>query len=249
LGGQDLLWLGHNEAVCFNVEKQRNEFSSVWAELQLLKIDMVIRKKENHFKSLLLADMDSTMIEQECIDELADMYGVGSKVRKITTRAMNGELGFQDALNERVALLAQALVSTMKSNGAYTALVSGGFTAFSNPVSEILGFDEHHANILVEENGIFTGQVADPILGRNEKVNRLNLLVQDRGLSHKDVLAVGDGANDLGVLELAGMGVAMHAKPIVAEKCDIVINHCDLTSLLYLQGYRKEDFVETEINH
>ena len=99
LGGQDLLWLGHNEAVCFNVEKQSNEFSSVWAELQLSKIDMVIRKKENHFKSLLLADMDSTMIEQECIDELADMYGVGSKVKKITTRAMNGELGFQDALN------------------------------------------------------------------------------------------------------------------------------------------------------
>ena len=270
LGGQDLLWLGHNEAVCFNVEKQSNEFSSVWAELQLLKIDMVIRKKENHFKSLLLADMDSTMIEQECIDELADMYGVGSKVKKITTRVMNGDLGFQDALNERVALLAQcpnsiieqvlerritfrsggkALVSTMKSNGAYTALVSGGFTAFSTPVSEILGFDEHHANILVEENGIFTGQVADPILGRNEKVNRLNRLVQDRGLSHKDVLAVGDGANDLGMLELAGMGVAMHAKRIVAEKCDIVINHCDLTSLLYLQGYRKEDFVETEINH
>jgi phosphoserine phosphatase SerB len=165
--------------------------------------------------------MDSTMIEQECIDELADMYGVGSKVKKITTRAMNGDLGFQDALNERVALLAQcpnsiiehvlerritfrsggkALVSTMKSNGAYTALVSGGFTAFSTPVSEILGFDEHHANILVEENGIFTGQVADPILGRNEKVNRLNRLVQDRGLSHKDVLAVGDGANDLGFI-------------------------------------------------
>ena len=207
------------------------------------------------------------MIEQECIDELADMYGVGSEVKKITMRAMNGELGFQDALKERVALLAECpntvveevleqritlrpggktLVNTMKANGAYTALVSGGFTAFSVPVGEILGFDEQHANILHEENGIFTGQVIDPILGKNEKVNRLKSLVKDRGLSQKDVLAVGDGANDLGMLEIAGMGVAMHPKPIVAEKCDIVINHCDLTSLLYLQGYRKEEFVGTK---
>ena len=227
---------------------------------------MVFQKKENHFKSLLLADMDSTMIEQECIDELADMCGVGSEVKKITTRAMNGELGFHDALNKRVSLLAQCpssiveqvlekritfrpggktLVSTMKANGAYTALVSGGFTAFSIPIGTNLGFDEQHANILVEENGVFTGKVAEPILGKNEKVNQLNRLVKERGLMHSDVLAVGDGANDLGMLAIAGIGVAMHAKPIVAEKCDIVINHCDLSSLLYLQGYKKEDFVST----
>ena len=266
MDGQDLLWLGNHEAVCFNIEKKSNAHQEIWSRLQLLKIDMVVQKKENNFKSILLADMDSTMIEQECIDELADMYGVGSEVKKITTRAMNGELGFQDALRERVALLAECpdtlieqvlrqritfrpggktLVSTMKANGAYTALVSGGFTAFSIPVGENLGFDEQHANLLVEENGVFTGQVAEPILGKNEKVNRLKRLAEDRGLSEKDILAVGDGANDLGILEIAGMGVAMHAKPIVAEKCDIVINHCGLTSLLYLQGYRKEDFVGT----
>ena len=267
MDGQDLLWLGNHEAICFNIEKKSNAHLKIWSHLQLLKIDMVVQKKETHFKSLLLADMDSTMIEQECIDELADMYGVGSEVKKITMRAMNGELAFQDALKERVALLAECpntvveevleqritlrpggktLVNTMKANGAYTALVSGGFTAFSVPVGEILGFDEQHANILHEENGIFTGQVIDPILGKNEKVNRLKSLVKDRGLSQKDVLAVGDGANDLGMLEIAGMGVAMHPKPIVAEKCDIVINHCDLTSLLYLQGYRKEEFVDTK---
>ena len=267
MDGQDLLWLGNHEAICFNIEKKSNAHLKIWSHLQLLKIDMVVQKKETHFKSILLADMDSTMIEQECINELADMYGVGSEVKKITMRAMNGELAFQDALKERVALLAECpntvveevleqritlrpggktLVNTMKANGAYTALVSGGFTAFSVPVGEILGFDEQHANILHEENGIFTGQVIDPILGKNEKVNRLKSLVKDRGLSQKDVLAVGDGANDLGMLEIAGMGVAMHPKPIVAEKCDIVINHCDLTSLLYLQGYRKEEFVDTK---
>ena len=267
MDGQDLLWLGNHEAICFNIEKKSNAHLKIWSHLQLLKIDMVVQKKETHFKSLLLADMDSTMIEQECIDELADMYGVGSEVKKITMRAMNGELGFRDALKERVALLAECpstvveevleqritlrpggktLVNTMKANGAYTALISGGFTAFSVPVGEILGFDEQHANILHEENGIFTGQVIDPILGKNEKVNRLKSLVKDRGLLQKDVLAVGDGANDLGMLEIAGMGVAMHPKPILAEKCDIVINHCDLTSLLYLQGYRKEEFVGTK---
>ena len=267
MDGQDLLWLSNHNAICFNIEKKSNAHLKIWSHLQLLKIDMVVQKKETHFKSLLLADMDSTMIEQECIDELADMYGVGSEVKKITMRAMNGELAFQDAFKERVALLAECpntvveevleqritlrpggktLVNTMKANGAYTALVSGGFTAFSVPVGELLGFDEQHANILHEENGIYTGQVIDPILGKNEKVNRLKSLVKDRGLSQEDVLAVGDGANDLGMLEIAGMGVAMHPKPIVAEKCDIVINHCDLTSLLYLQGYRKEEFVGTK---
>ena len=266
MDGQNLSWLCENEAVCFHVEKKSRAHYEIWSQLQRIKIDMVFQKKENHFKSLLLADMDSTMIEQECIDELADMCGVGSEVKKITTRAMNGELGFHDALKERVSLLAQCpssiveqvlekritfrpggktLVSTMKANGAYTALVSGGFTAFSIPIGVNLGFDEQNANILVEENGVFTGKVAEPILGKNEKVNQLNRLVKERGLMHSDVLAVGDGANDLGMLEIAGIGVAMHAKPIVAEKCDIVINHCDLSSLLYLQGYKKEDFVST----
>lgn len=266
MDGQNLSWLCDDEAVCFDVEKKSTAHYEIWSQLQHIKIDMVFQKKENHFKSLLLADMDSTMIEQECIDELADMCGVGSEVKKITTRAMNGELGFNDALNERVSLLAQCsssiveqvlekritlrsggktLVSTMKANGAYTALVSGGFTAFSIPIGVNLGFDEQNANILVEENGVFTGKVAEPILGKNEKVNQLNRLVKERGLMHSDVLAVGDGANDLGMLEIAGIGVAMHAKPIVAEKCDIVINHCDLSSLLYLQGYKKEDFVST----
>ena len=268
MDGQDLKWLGNHEAICFNIEKKSNAHRKIWSHLQLLKIDMVVQKKETHFKSLLLADMDSTMIEQECIDELADMYGVGSEVRKITMRAMNGELGFQDALKERVALLAECpntvveevleqritlrpggktLVNTMKANGAYTALVSGGFTAFSVPVGEILGFDEQYANILHEENGIFTGQVINPILGKNEKVNRLKSLVKDRGVSQKDVLAVGDGANDLKMIREAGIGVAFNGKKVLEQNSDAVFNYTNLTGLLFLQGYKESEI--KKINH
>jgi len=207
--------------------------------------------------------MDSTMIQQECIDELADEAGVGARVAGITARAMNGELDFEGALRERVGLLkgldasvidrvletriklmpgGPELLATMKANGAYCALVSGGFTAFTARVAAKLGFDEHRANTLLVEDGALTGAVADPILGRDAKVAALKEITVRLGLSAEDVIAVGDGANDLGMLGLAGAGVALHAKPVVAAECDRRINFGDLSALLFLQGYSRAAF-------
>ncbi|MEC8572629.1 MAG: phosphoserine phosphatase SerB, partial [Pseudomonadota bacterium] len=226
-------------------------------------VDLVVLPTEGRRKKMLLADMDSTMIEQECIDELADEAGVGERVKDITARAMNGELDFEGALTERVGLLkgldesvigkvlaeritfmpgGKALLTTMKAHGAYAALVSGGFTAFTAKVAGELGFDENRANTLLAENGTLTGDVGRPILGREAKVQALKEITQRLELAHDDVMAVGDGANDLGMLGLAGAGVALHAKPSVAAECDIRINHGDLTALLYIQGYAKSDF-------
>jgi phosphoserine phosphatase len=213
---------------------------------------------------MMLADMDSTMIQQECIDELADEAGVGAYVADITRRAMNGELDFDAALRERVGLLkglpvsvidqvirdritlmpgGPVLLATMKANGGYAALVSGGFTAFTGAIAARLGFDENRANTLLHEGGKLTGEVADPILGKQAKVDALVEITARLGIAEADVLAVGDGANDLGMLKRAGAGVALHAKPVVAAECDIRINHGDLTALLYIQGYAAEDFI------
>ena len=228
-----------------------------------LPVDIVIRPSADRRKTILLADMDSTMIEQECIDELAAEIGVKDRVADITRRAMNGEMEFESALKERVALLkgldrsaidsvlenritlapgGRELVATMKAHGGYTALVSGGFTAFTGRVGAMLGFDENSANILLESGGVLTGEVAEPILGRQAKVDTLLALADRLKLTPREVIAVGDGANDLGMLDLAGSGVALHAKPAVAAQCDIRIDHGDLTALLYIQGYRKSDF-------
>lgn len=204
------------------------------------------------------------MIEQECIDELAELAGVGAHVAGITARAMNGELDFEEALRERVGLLAglpeaviaevirdritcmpggQALVATMRASGAYAALVSGGFTAFTMQIAQTLGFDEHRANVLLVKEGTLTGQVAEPILGRAAKVQALEDISAHLGITPVDAIAVGDGANDLGMLGLAGAGVALHAKPVVAAECNIRINHGDLTAVLFLQGYSRAEFV------
>jgi phosphoserine phosphatase len=228
-------------------------------------IDLVIQETDTRRKQLLIADMDSTMIGQECIDELAAEVGLKDKVAAITARAMNGEIAFEPALRERVALLkglpisvvddviakritltpgGPELIATMKSKGHYTALVSGGFTVFTRRIAETLGFDENRANILLEQSGILTGFVAEPILGRQAKVDALNDISAQLGISTQDAIAVGDGANDLGMLHLAGSGVALHAKPAVAAEAKIEINHGDLSALLYIQGYRKSDFVK-----
>jgi phosphoserine phosphatase len=227
-------------------------------------VDVIVQQAETRRKKLLIADMDSTMIGQECIDELAAEVGLKDKVAAITARAMNGEIAFEPALVERVALLkglpvtviaevianritltsgGKELIATMKAKGYYTALVSGGFTVFTRPIAEILGFDENRANILLEEGGYLTGTVAEPILGKQAKVDALIDISTRLGISTADALAVGDGANDLGMLHLAGSGVALHAKPVVSSQVNIRIDHADLTALLYIQGYRKTDFI------
>lgn len=262
-GGGDAVWLALGEAAEFELSQMPDNRWDVWSDLQKIGVDLIVLPAEGSRKKMLLADMDSTMIQQECIDELADEAGVGDRVKDITARAMNGELDFDGALTERVGLLkgldesvigkvlaeritfmpgGKILLATMKAQGAYAALVSGGFTAFTAKVAAELGFDENRANTLLVEDGKLTGDVAHPILGREAKVQALKEITERLGLGHEDVMAVGDGANDLGMLGLAGAGVALHAKPSVAAECDIRINHGDLTALLYIQGYAKSDF-------
>jgi phosphoserine phosphatase len=227
-------------------------------------VDVAVQDAETRRKKMLIADMDSTMIGQECIDELAAEVGLKDLVAAITARAMNGEIAFEPALRERVALLRGLdvsvidtvidsritltpggieLVRTMKARGAYTALVSGGFTSFTRRIAALIGFDENRANILLEQDGKLNGEVKEPILGKQAKVDALNELAARLNISTDDAMAVGDGANDLGMLHVAGSGVAIHAKPAVAAEAQIRIDHGDLTALLYLQGYRKTDFV------
>ena len=262
-GGGGARWLNPNVAAEFSCDTVPRNAPQAWEGLQGLGVDLVVQPSEGRRKKMLLADMDSTMIQQECIDELADVAGVGARVKEITARAMNGELDFEGALTERVGLLkglpdsvidevietrisfmpgGHDLLATMKANGAYCALVSGGFTAFTGHVAKTLGFDENRANRLLVEEGNLTGDVARPILGREAKVQALLEISERLGIAHGDVMAVGDGANDLGMLGLAGAGVALHAKPSVAAQCDIRINHGDLSALLYIQGYAVTDF-------
>jgi phosphoserine phosphatase len=263
-GGQSAQWLAADEAAEFAVDTKPVNLWDVWADVQEMGVDLVCQPLIGRRKTMLLADMDSTMIQQECIDELADEAGVGARVADITARAMNGELDFEAALIERVGLLrgmaetvighvlatrithmpgAATLLATMKANGGHAALVSGGFTAFTAQVSAQLGFDENRANTLLIENGKLTGDVGRPILGKAAKVQALAEITARIGITQDDVIAVGDGANDLGMLHAAGTGVALHAKPSVAAQCDVRINHGDLTALLYIQGYAKTEFV------
>jgi len=229
-----------------------------------LPVDLVIQPAAGRQKRLLIADMDSTVIGQECIDELADVADLKAEIAAITDRAMRGEIEFEPALRERVSLLAgmpvdaiervlverirltagaKMLVATMRANGAHTILVSGGFTEFVEPVAAMAAFDESHANRLLTADGRLTGEVDEPVLGRNGKLAILEDAIIRLGIAATDALAVGDGANDLGMISRAGMGVAFHAKPAVAEAADARIDHADLTALLFTQGYRRSDFL------
>jgi len=231
--------------------------------LRDMPLDVVVQPLGGRHKKLLVADMDSTMIGQECIDELADYAGLKAHVAAITERAMRGEIAFEPALRERVALLrglplsavddvietrltltpgGRALIQTMRRNGGYACLVSGGFTLFTSRIAALIGFDENRGNTLMADGGKLSGTVAEPILGREAKLATLIELRQRLGLSVAETLAIGDGANDLAMIAAAGLGVAFHAKPKVAAAAQARIDHGDLTAVLYAQGYARVDF-------
>ncbi|MBS0221164.1 MAG: phosphoserine phosphatase SerB [Proteobacteria bacterium] len=239
-------------------------FDGSAGEISLPEIDAVVVPALLRRKKLLVADMESTLIENEMLDELADFLGLREKIAGITARAMNGEIDFAGALRERVGLLkglpvarldeaarrirympgGATLVATMKAHGAFCALVSGGFTYFTAMVCAALGFDLDAANVLRHDGQKLTGDVEPPILGKEAKLATLDRLCVERRIAVGEALTVGDGANDLPMLQAAGLGVAFHAKPVVAAQVAARITHGDLTALLYLQGYRRSEFVE-----
>jgi phosphoserine phosphatase len=226
-------------------------------------VDAVSTETTLRRKMLLIADMDSTIVTGETLDELADFAGLKERIAAITARAMNGELDFKAALRERVAMLrglplgaleqtwqrirftdgARELVATMRAHGAYTALVSGGFTFFTGRVAALAGFDVHRSNVMLDDGAALTGRVAEPILDRDAKLELLTRLATERGLPMAATLAVGDGANDLDMIRAAGLGVAFRAKPIVASEARARVEHADLRALLFAQGYRREEIV------
>jgi len=262
--GGEINWLTQRIACEIVEPKSTDPLATARLHIKDRPVDAALVPVEKRRKKLLIADMDSTMIEQECIDELADALGIKDQVADITARAMNGELDFEQALDTRVALLrgleravieeirrehitlapgGRALVHTMKAYGAYTSLISGGFTFFADYIAKRIGFDEATANVLEFDGDRLTGTVTKPIVDKMTKLGRLNALSAERGLAVEETLAVGDGANDLDMIRASGLGVALHAKPVVAEQAHVRIDHGDLTALLYLQGYSDEDFV------
>ena len=264
MGGKHVIWLAEGIAAEFPTDQLPDDAAAIADDTRLAGFDLVVQPTLGRRKAVLLADMDSTMIEQECIDELAAEAGVGPRVAEITARAMNGELNFHEALIERVGLLAglderviqkvlderitlapggRELIATMRDQGAYCALVSGGFTAFTAPIAKALGFHEHRANALLADQGVLTGHVGLPVLCREAKVEALEEITAARGMTPQQAIVVGDGANDLGMIQLAGTGVALHAKPVVAAQAGVRIDHADLTALLYIQGYGRDEFV------
>ncbi|HXW73123.1 MAG TPA: phosphoserine phosphatase SerB [Methylocella sp.] len=263
-------WLAFNVAADIPFEASPGTNAKIVTErirasLDGEKIDVIVREERKRRKKLLLADMDSTMIREECLDEIADEIGIKAKIAAITERAMRGEVAFEPALRERVGLLkgidkaainrvlakrislmpgGRTLVQTMRANGAHTVLVSGGFSLFTSAVAGALGFHEDRANeLLFDAGGRLSGFVAEPVLGQNAKLQALRQIRDKLKLGKEETLAVGDGANDLLMLEEAGLGVAFHGKPKVAAAAEARIDFADLTSLLYAQGYRRSDFI------
>jgi phosphoserine phosphatase len=261
---RDWHWLAAGVAADLPIDPPTSEqVRQVHVSLHELPIDIIIQPQDGRRKQLFLADMDSTMIGQECIDELADFVALKPHVAEITARAMRGEIAFEPALRERVALLkgipvsvidrvireritltagAQTLIATLRAHGVYTVLVSGGFSLFTKAVAEMIGFDDHRGNVLSVADGKLEGRVEEPILGRQGKLECLQQLTQQRALPRHLTMAVGDGANDLAMLQAAGLGVAFHAKPHVAAKASARIDHGDLTALLFAQGYAAGEF-------
>lgn len=262
-------WLSDEEAFLIKFEAVDEDIPALEkyfrTKFEQFPFDIALRPYDTLRKKMLIADMDSTIIQQECIDEIADFAGLREKVSSITERAMQGELDFEAALKERVALLkgldektleqviedkldltpgARTLVQTMKKHGAYCALVSGGFTFFTNRIAEMVGFHTNRANTLEITDGVLSGEVIEPILGRQAKLDALREFAKANKIADNETLAVGDGANDLAMIEAAGLGVAFHAKPVVAEQADEQVNYGDLTALLFMQGYSRSEFVE-----
>jgi phosphoserine phosphatase len=262
------LWLANGIAADLPFDGGKADLRALQEDLRKQfassKIDVVLQPTEGRRKRLYLSDMDSTVIGQECIDELADFVAMKPRVAEITERAMRGEIDFEPALRERVNFLknlpvtvineviekritltpgATALVATMRHHGAHTCLVSGGFTQFTEKIAAMIGFDEQRGNTLSVEDGKISG-IEEPILGREAKLETLKELLTRLKLKPEETLVSGDGANDMPMLEAAGMGVAYRARPIVAEMAHARIDFGDLTALLYLQGYKREDFIE-----
>jgi phosphoserine phosphatase len=261
----EIVWLSEGRAFDIGLNGDPKAALSGTHASAISNADINVIPVEHRRKKLLIADMDSTIIACECLDELADMAGLKADIAAITERAMRGELEFESALRERVGLLkglsiaalertyservrlnpgARTLVATMKAHGARTVLVSGGFSYFTQRVAADAGFDDHQGNVLLEDGVALTGQVREPILGREAKFAALELETTRLGIDFADTLAVGDGANDLDMIRRAGLGVAYHAKPVVAEAAGARIAHGDLRALLYLQGYRDEEIVD-----
>ncbi len=260
-------WLADREACDLFIESPLSAVDIAGQARDALSgtaIDAVCASIERRRKKLLISDMDSTVIDQECIDELGDAIGVGSRIRKITAAVVAGEMSFSDALRKRLALMkgmdrsflkrvyeerislkagARTLVRTMRHHGAFCILVSGGFSFFTRRIAERIGFHDHQGNELAFEDGKLTGEVLEPILGRTAKLATLTGLCDERGLEPFDVLAVGDGANDIKMIEAAGLGVAFHGSDNLKKHANACIDHGDLTALLYAQGFRKSEFV------
>lgn len=257
-------WLAHDQACDLFTDLTADEARARLAPLLAeAAVDHCLQPAASRRKRLLIADMDSTMITVECVDVLAEAAGVGARVREITEIAMRGELDFVGALRQRVAMLeglpenalervfeqdiafspgGRTLVQTMRAHGAHTALISGGFTFFTERVAGRIGFHEHRANRLELADGRLTGTVAEPILGRESKVSALEELTARLGVSPRDALCIGDGANDIGMIEAAGLGVAWRGKPVVRAAADACIDHGDLGTALFFQGYREDEF-------